>query len=146
MASDDRRNVRISFWNRVKTELHANYPVKFDGLDFDTAIQTAWYEPKMLDGIDGQHRIGSRNEKHLFQIDVYTKTGPDEETPLKILELEGLVYVAFRDYIQSIKDWDADGNPHSVYMRYVDWESGPGPVEDEHEMRTICKFAGIINE
>jgi hypothetical protein len=60
--------------------------------------------------------------------------------------MEGKVRDAFRDVTYSVKDWDAVGNPHSVYMIMQDYSSDPIEDDDEHVMQVSCTFAGTINE
>ena len=147
MATDDFKNVRITFWNRVKGQLDTGtYGVAYDGLDFDTDAQTAWFEPHLLNEVSLSRRSANRNEEWLFQVNCFTKTGPLQQTPVAIWTMVGVVRDAFEYQGVSSRDWDGAGDPHDVYLLFDEMSAEPIPQDDDHQMMVACTFTGRINE
>lgn len=147
MATDDIRNTRISFWNRINASLDTGtYGVKYEGLDFNTDAHNGWFEPKYFGFVDRNHRTANRSERHAFQVASFVRTGPEQSTPIILRTLTGMARDAFRDTTISIKDWDAAGNPHSIYMEFVDYEEIQIPEDDEHLLHIVSAFYGVIDE
>lgn len=147
MAIDDYKNVRISFFNRIKTELDGGgRAVKYEGLDFDTQAQTQWFEAHVLNGLGLSHRADMRNESWLFQIDCFAKTGPSDATPVKIWELVGITRDAFDQKAFPLRDWDSNGDPIVGYLKCGPMSAESIPTNDDHLMRVSCTVTARLNE
>jgi len=153
MAQDDFKNVRISFWNHVKTEFLAlGYDVtstgniKFEGKDFDTTNVTKWFEPHILDTNAFNTRKTQRSETWFFQVNCFIKTGPGQEDSVEIMQLVGDVRNVFENKGISVKDWDAVGDPHVVYLITKRINQTPIQSDNDNLMMRACTFQGRIRE
>jgi len=145
MATDDFKNFRISFWNRVHAQLAGSYSVKYEGLDFDTDAQTQWMEPNILNGNSLSRRASTRNESWLCQVDIYSKTGRNQATPVSIWDLVGAVRDAFDQVTFALQDWDGTGDPTVGYVICGPMDAQPLQTNDDHLMRVVCTFNCRIN-
>jgi hypothetical protein len=148
MATDDFKNVRISFWNRIKTQYDdAGENVKYEGLDFDTEAVETWVEPQMLSIAGRSRRTSMRNEDWLFQIDHYAKVGPQSSTnPVQIWDLVGITRDSFDQQTFDLKDWDAVGDPTVGYLICKPIDLVEGPTEDDQLLRQIATIRARINQ
>jgi len=145
MADDDYKNVRISFWSFIKTT-YAGYGVKYEGLDFDTAEYDEWIEPHILNGTGLPHRADQRFESWLFQIDHYSRGGPNGQTPVSIWDMVGVTKTAFDQQVIALKDWDATGDPVVGYLKCGPLSVAIIPTEDEALRRVAATVTATLNE
>lgn len=153
MAADDWKNVRISFWNHVKTQFNSlgynvssSGNVKYEGKDFNTDGVTKWIEPYILNTVSSSRRSANRKEQWLFQVNCFTKSGPGQENAVEIMQLAGDVRQVFEYQTIDVKDWDAVGDPHDVYLVIGEVNQEPIPTDTDNLMMRACTFSGIINE
>ena len=153
MARDDLKNVRISYWNHIKTNLASlgydvtsSGNVKYEGKDFDTDNVTKWFEPHILNTNSFNTRKSQRSETWLFQINCFTKTGPSQENSVEIMQLVGDVRNIFENVTISVKDWDASGDPHDVYMTFGRVNQESLGSDNDNLMMRACTFTGRIRE
>ena len=147
MATDDMKNVRITFWNTIKTAYDdTGESVKYEGLDFDTDAVETWVEPHILSGSRrAGTRSGVRNEDWLFQIDHYAKTGPQSSTrPVDIWDLVGITTDTFSQQTIDLKDWDDTGDPVVGYILCDEVDAVRLPTEDDHLMRVTSTIRARI--
>lgn len=125
--ADDTKNVKLSFEERVTTQLKPTYTIHWQGLDFDSATVTAWIEPRLLGRSAQPSRLSERVEAWTFQCNVYAKTGPGGETTHRVWELADAVIDAFDQATFAVKDWADAALPTLFYLRCSEGDVVPVP-------------------
>ncbi len=90
IMANEFNNLVMSFEDHINTQMAATVGadnIHFDGVDFDTEDKTLWIVPRVISSIGGMARVGIQNDFVTLQVDIWTKTGDDQETTLKVRQI-----------------------------------------------------------
>ena len=115
--SDNTRNVRVSFMNRVQDDLETTegLTVRWPGTAFGTSGNSEWIAPHDLGFTPLPINANSnpRHENWTFQINCFARMGesPDQTSAYRIDQLVDLVIDTFRWLELDVGDWTSGGSP-----------------------------------
>ena len=104
---------KLSFEQRVDTQLSSVTSVRWPGIDFDTDDALEWIEPTSFGLSAVPSRKSARSELWLFQFNCFAKIGKGGKSTTRVHQLVDAVIAAFSQHDLAINDWSG-GSPGAV--------------------------------
>lgn len=125
--ANETKNVKVTVLKHFEDQLAANHVIDLPDVDFDTASEAAWLEPRLLGFSPAATRSGSRDETWTLNVNAYAKVGPGGESIHKPEELVDAVIAVFNQATIPLKDWSQPGDPTIGYLRFAEAAVTPVP-------------------
>ena len=140
--ANESKNVFMSLQKRCVSELTTD-TLAIEDQDILTGATTAWHRVHLLGVQNLPARIVTRDERWLFQISNFAKTGTGDEGTLKVWEMFDDVYAAFHNVTFNLTDWaDTDAKIADIICSGID---GQVINESNPELTHLaCTFSGLV--
>ena len=119
---------KLSFEQRVDTQLSSVTSIRWSGIDFDTDSALEWIEPAFLGLSPAASRKSARSELWTWQFNCFAKIGEGGKSTTRVHQLVDAVRAAFHQHDLAVNDWSG-GSPGAVlyHIRLDEMQTIPIP-------------------